>query len=138
MTIAMAVIFNGQKANLLIVPGMALAILGIGLVLGGEEGLDVGMMRANILSNPLSYFLAFADAFLWSVYCTLTSRMAKGNNDVTFFFMLTAAVLWVKYLLSDGPALELSLESAAWAALAAAALAFGYAAWNIGHIRFSA
>ena len=132
MTIAMAVLVNKQKANWLIVPGMALAIAGIGLVLGGEQGLDLREMWRNILVNPLSYFLAFTGAFLWSVYCTITARMAGGNNSVTFFFMLTALLLWMKYLAGDAVPMRLSPESAALALAAAAALAFGYASWNIG------
>jgi len=132
MTIAMAIIFNGQKSNLLIIPGMALAILGIALVLGGEEGLHIGEMWRNILVNPLSYCLAFMGAFLWSAYCTLTTRMAEGKNGVTFFFMLTALVLWIAYFFGDAPPIRMSLNAAMLVALAAGALAFGYAAWNIG------
>ena len=132
LTIAMAIFFNGQKASILIVPGMAFAILGIGLVLGGDGGFSVAEMGRNILVNPLSYFLAFMGAFLWSVYCTVTSRMADGKNGVTFFFMLTAAVLWVKYFASGASTLELTSKSAMIVILASAALAFGYAAWNIG------
>lgn len=137
LTITMAVLFNGQKANILVVPGMAFAVMGIGLVLGGEQGFSPAGMWENILANPLSYALAFAGAFLWSIYCTVTSRMAKGNNGVTFFFMLTALALWAKFFAGGGHSLQLSLESAKWVALAAAALAFGYATWNIGMLHGS-
>lgn len=44
MVILFAIVFNGQKANLLVVPGMALAFLGVFKVLGGEHGIDISVM----------------------------------------------------------------------------------------------
>ncbi len=131
MTIAMAILFNKQKANFLVIPGMALAIVGLGLVLG-DGAIDIKGIWANIQENPLAYSLSFSGAFLWSVYCTITARMAQGKNGVTFFFMLTALFLWSKYLLGDNPPLHLTMESGLYALMASGALAFGYAAWNLG------
>ncbi|MCC8165790.1 MAG: aromatic amino acid DMT transporter YddG [Planctomycetes bacterium] len=132
ITITMAILFNGQKANWLIVPGMVLAFVGVCLVVGGDEGLNFGLMWQNIQSNPASYGMAFAGALFWGVYCTLTSRMAQGKNGITFFFILTAVILWVKFAMADNPALPLSVGSFFMVVVAAAALAFGYATWNIG------
>ncbi len=131
MTIAMAILFNKQKANFLVIPGMALAIVGLGLVLG-DGAIDIKGIWANIQENPLAYSLSFAGAFLWSVYCTITARMAQGKNGVTFFFMLTALFLWSKFLLGDNQPLHLTMESGLYALMASGALAFGYAAWNLG------
>ncbi|MCD7897017.1 MAG: aromatic amino acid DMT transporter YddG, partial [Planctomycetaceae bacterium] len=82
ITITMAIVFNGQKANWLVVPGMALAFIGVCLVVGGDEGLNFGLMWENIQSNPASYVMALAGAFFWSTYCTITSRMARGKNGI--------------------------------------------------------
>jgi drug/metabolite transporter (DMT)-like permease len=60
------------------------------------------------LSNPLSYALAFAGAFIWAAYCTVTSKFAKGQNGITLFVLLTALSLWVKYALSDQPEMVFS------------------------------
>lgn len=132
LTVAMAILFNGQKAHWIVIPGMAMALFGICLILGGDDGLSLAEMGRNIGSNPLSYGLAFAGALLWSAYCTVTSRMAEGKNGVTFFFMLTTLALWAQYLLGDNPPLQLSLRAVALTAIAGSILAFGYAAWNIG------
>lgn len=134
-TITAAILFNKQRANVLIIPGFALGILGICWVLGGERGLDLPEMLLNIQSNPLSYGLAFSGAFIWAMYCTVTARSAGGKNGVTLFFTLTALSLWVKYALEDGPAMHVTWTSSGMLLLAAGAMGFGYAAWNVGILR---
>ncbi|WP_159917297.1 aromatic amino acid DMT transporter YddG [Pantoea sp. 18069] len=131
-TMLAAIAFNGQRANWLAVPGLLLALAGICWVLGGEQGMDLAGMRANVEDNPLSYGLALAGAFIWAAYCTVTARIAKGKNGITLFFMLTALALWVKYLALGGVEMNWSVSTAVHLALAAAAMGFGYAAWNIG------
>ncbi|GAO22852.1 multidrug resistance efflux transporter [Alicycliphilus sp. B1] len=97
-TIVAAIPFNRQRANFLIVPGFVLSIIGIGWVLGGEQGFDLPGMLDNVQDNPLSYGLAFAGALIWAAYCTVTARIACGKNGVTLFFVLVSVALWAKYL----------------------------------------
>lgn len=132
MTMLFAILFNGQKSSWLIVPGLALAIGGVCWVLGGERGLDPAAMTANVRANPLSYGLAFVGTLLWASYCTVTAKFAKGRNGVTLFFMLTALALWIKYLAMGGGDMRFTPQSMTTLALAAAAMGFGYAAWNVG------
>jgi len=131
-TVIAAILFNRQKANWLIVPGFALSIVGICWVLGGEQGIDMLGMLANVRGNPLSYGLAFAGALIWAAYCTVTARIANGKNGVTLFFILVSMSLWIKYLLEGGGAMDFSLEAIVYLLLAAGAMGFGYAAWNVG------
>ncbi|AZG16784.1 aromatic amino acid DMT transporter YddG [Cupriavidus pauculus] len=131
-TMLAAILFNGQRANWLIVPGFAVALLGIAWVLGGDQGLDPAGMAANIRDNPLSYGLSFCGAMIWAGYCTVTARIAQGKNAVTLFFMLTALVLWGKYLFTGGETMMFSASGCLYLALAACAMGFGYAAWNVG------
>lgn len=131
-TIVAAIVFNRQRANWLIVPGFVLSIIGIGWVLGGEQGLNLPGMLANVQDNPLSYGLAFAGALIWAAYCAVTTRIANGKNGVTLFFMLVSVALWAKYLLEGGGAMTFSLQAIVSLLLAAAAMGFGYAAWNVG------
>nr|WP_223992221.1 aromatic amino acid DMT transporter YddG [Cupriavidus pampae] len=131
-TMLAAILFNRQRANWLIVPGFLVAILGIASVLGGEQGLDVISMAANVRDNPLSYGLAFAGAIIWAAYCTVTARIAQGKNGVTLFFILTALTLWAKFVFTGGEAMTFSLGGLIYLALAACAMGFGYAAWNVG------
>lgn len=132
LTMVAAILFNHQKSNLLIIPGFIIAISGICWVLGGNQGFDFNGMLLNIQNNPLSYGLAFAGALIWAAYCTVTARIAQGKNGVTLFFMLTAAVLWLKYLVVGGSPMTFDLHAIIYLLLAAAAMGFGYAAWNVG------
>jgi drug/metabolite transporter (DMT)-like permease len=131
-TIVAAILFNRQKANVLIVPGFVLSIAGICWVLGGAQGFDPAGMLANVRDNPLSYGLAFAGALIWAAYCTVTARIAAGKNGVTLFFILVAAALWIKYALQGGGPMAWSVDAVVYLLLAAAAMGFGYGAWNVG------
>lgn len=131
-TIVAAILFNRQKANFLIVPGFLLSIAGICWVLGGAQGFDPAGMLHNVRDNPLSYGLAFAGALIWAAYCTVTTRIAGGKNGVTLFFMLVSASLWIKYLLQGGGHMAFSVDAIVYLLLAAAAMGFGYGAWNVG------
>jgi len=132
LTIVFAILFNGQKSSLWVVPGLLIALFGVSWVLGGEQGLHVDEIVSNILSNPLSYGLAFAGAFIWAAYCTVTRKYANGQNGITLFVLLTALTLWMKYLLSDQPEMTFSLPIVFKLLLCGMALGVGYACWNIG------
>ncbi|HAU5563442.1 TPA: drug/metabolite DMT transporter permease [Serratia fonticola] len=132
MTIVLAVIVNRQKVSPLIIPGVILAVAGICRVLGGDQGFSISEMTNNIMENPLSYGLAFSGAIIWAIYCVVTKKIANGNNGITLFFVLTALTLWVKYFISPQPAFDSNFQTWISLALAAMAMGFGYAAWNVG------
>ncbi|MEH2921300.1 aromatic amino acid DMT transporter YddG [Samsonia erythrinae] len=132
LTILLSVLINRQRARLTLLPGVLLAILGVSGIVGGEDGLSLHSIVNNLYTNPLSYGLAFSGAIIWAVYCVVTTKIANGANGVTLFFMLTALTLWVKYLLAPQPAFVIQTSAVIHLFLAAGALGFGYAAWNIG------
>ncbi|GHC38963.1 hypothetical protein GCM10010096_06160 [Alcaligenes pakistanensis] len=131
-TIVAAILFNGQKTNWLIAPGLLLSMMGIGWILGGEQGLSLHSIWLNVQDNPLSYGLAGAGALIWASYSTLTARIAQGKNGITLFFMLTAGVLWIKYLGEGAQEMVFTIPALVYLLLAAIAMGFGYAAWNVG------
>ncbi len=132
-TMVGTIIFTKKKASWLIFPGIIISMLGVVWVLGGEEGLNIREMLNNIRSNPLSYGLAFLGAILWAAYCVITVRIARGANGITLFFMLVAVALWIKYIIIGDPAvMHFSMPSVIYLVLAAGAMGFGYAAWNVG------
>ncbi|KGB03264.1 aromatic amino acid DMT transporter YddG [Leclercia pneumoniae] len=132
LTILLTVIVTRQKTSPLIIPGVIIAIIGIGRVLGGDQGFSVNEMTRNVMDNPLSYGLAFSGAVIWAIYCVVTKLIAKGNNGITLFFIMTALTLWVKFLTSPQPDFILSWKAWISLLLAAIAMGFGYAAWNVG------
>ena len=131
-TIVAAILFNGQKANWLIAPGLLLSMMGISWILGGEQGLSLHSIWLNVQDNPLSYGLAFTGALIWAGYSTMTARIAQGKNGITLFFMLTAGVLWIKYLGQGATEMVFTVPALVYLLLAAIAMGFGYAAWNVG------
>ena len=129
---SLTIVFNGQKTTLWVIPGLLISLLGVCWVLGGENGLQLNDIMQNVVSSPLSYGLAFAGAFIWAAYCTVTSKYAKGQNGITLFVLLTALSLWVKYAVSDQPEMVFSVPVVVKLLMCGVALGFGYAAWNIG------
>jgi drug/metabolite transporter (DMT)-like permease len=101
-------------------------------VLGGDSGFSLADISSNIVSSPVSYLLAFSGAIIWAAYCTVTSKYADGNNGITFFILLTAVSLWVKFLFSDQPPMHFTLPTLVQLVMVSIALGFGYAAWNTG------
>ncbi len=132
LTIIASILFNQQKTTWLVIPGFLISMLGITWVLGDEGGLNLQLMFANIQENPLSYILAFVGAIIWSAYCVVTAKYAEGKNGITLFFILVAATLWIQYLLIGTNEFHFTVRSIIYLVLAASALGFGYAAWNIG------
>jgi len=132
LTVLLSVFIARQKCSLLIVPGMAVSLVGIAKVLAGEHTLSLAEIGNNIASNPLSYGLALAGAVIWALYCVLTQKIAQGSNGITLFFMLTALALWIKYVSASQPEMVITLPVLVSLALAALAMGLGYAAWNIG------
>ena len=131
LTLTLAVIFNGLKANFLIIPGFILAFIGIGWVVSGD-GLDLIQLSNNLKDNPISYILAFSSALCWAIYCTITMRISKGVNLVSLFFTLCAITLWIKYAMLGAHPLVFNWENIRTLLFASGALGLGYAAWNIG------
>lgn len=134
LTVLLAIVFNGQRANAWVVPGILLSVCGIAWVVGGS-GLSWERTVANISSNPLSYGLAFGGAIIWAVYCNVTKRFANGKNGVALFFMLTAAALWAKYFFSAEPPLVFSAPATLELCMTGGAMAAGYALWNVGILK---
>lgn len=132
LTILFAILFNGQRTNGWIIPGLLLCIIGVGWVLGGDNGFSIDDIVSNVVSSPLSYILAFCGAIIWAAYCTVTRKYAEGNNGITLFILLTAVTLWLKYVLSEQPPMLFSWPVTLRLGLVALALGFGYAAWNVG------
>ncbi|ELN2735745.1 aromatic amino acid DMT transporter YddG [Pluralibacter gergoviae] len=132
LTILFAMAFNGQKSRWPVLPGILLSLAGVVWVLGGERGLNIDEIISNVRSGPLSYLLAFTGAFIWAAYCTVTTKYAGGQNGITLFVLLTAAALWLKFLLADQPPMHFTLPVTVKLLALSAALGLAYAAWNIG------
>ncbi|MYN41071.1 aromatic amino acid DMT transporter YddG [Duganella sp. FT109W] len=133
LTVALMVLGGRQRATVWLAPGLLLSLLGVAWILSGGEGLSLAHIVANAARNPVSYGLAAGGALLWATYCCAAKPLSQGTDAIVPFFVLTSAVLWVKFALGGATLLPFSVSSATAAGLlcaAAAVMALGYASWN--------
>lgn len=137
LTIAALILFKELKFNIFVAVGLAVSLSGIVLIQTGNGAFSWASVFGNIQANPVSYVLAFLGAALWALYCVITKKYSNGHNPIALFFILTAAVLWLKMLwLQDAHALPpLDLTTMLCMLCVSVVTALGYAAWNIGIIK---
>jgi drug/metabolite transporter (DMT)-like permease len=132
LTILFAILFNRQKANVLIAPGLLLSFLGVCWVLGDDKGFRPDEMLLNIQDNPLCYFLAFSSSLLWAAYCIVVVKTSRGQAEITLFMLFASLAFWAQFLLGENPSMRFDFRVAACVAIAAFAFGAGSAAWNVG------
>ncbi|WP_111885466.1 aromatic amino acid DMT transporter YddG [Acinetobacter sp. CFCC 11171] len=137
LTIAALILFKELKFNFFVIIGLAISLGGIILIQTGNGSFNWSTVFTNIQSNPLSYFLAFMGASLWSLYCVITRKYSHGHNPISFFFVVITIVLWLKMLIFHGiprmPAVD--LHTGKYMLIVSIVTALGYAAWNVGIIK---
>ncbi|WP_037028270.1 aromatic amino acid DMT transporter YddG [Psychromonas aquimarina] len=134
LTVLLAVFISKKPVNKALYPAIALSFFGVAWTVGGDEGISISQLAGNIATNPASYSMAMTGAFIWAFYCNITKRLANGKNAITWFFIATAAALWIKYFISNEPAMVFTSGAAIDLLLTGMAMGSGYALWNIGII----
>lgn len=115
-----------------LIPGIAVAAVGILLAVGGRQILGNGTPFAGAVANPLPYVLATAASLMWAVYSTLTPRWGASKNAVAYFFATIAAILWVAWATGGAavpPSAQL-FDGILPLLGGTASLTAGYALWN--------
>ena len=134
LTVLLAVFISDKPVNKLLYPAIALSFFGVAWTVGGDDGISISQLSSNIATNPASYSMAFFGAFIWALYCNITKTLANGMNGITWFFIGTAMVLWIKYLISNEATMVFTTEATFDLLLAGIVMGSGYALWNIGII----
>lgn len=136
LTIVAAVLFAGVKARWQLWPGLLVAIAGIMVVLGGEEGVSPALILQHASENPASYLLAVVAATTWAAFSIMTRRWGNGVNPSTLIFALDALLFGGLWLLGvgEGPS-EASWRGIVSAVFGGFAMAGAYAAWTRGMAR---
>ena len=135
LTVLLAVLMSKKAINKGIYPAIGLSFFGVAWAVSGDQGISFSLLATRIASNPASYSMAFIGTIIWACYCILTKRLADGKNAITWFFIATAVALWVKYFISNEPAILMTSNAAIDLLLAGMAMGSGYALWNIGILR---
>jgi drug/metabolite transporter (DMT)-like permease len=97
VTVLLAVPVLGKKARVTLLPGLALAIVGIyvGMAAGGE--ISLARIREHLTANPMPYLLALIGACCWGLYSNLARRWAGASDGgaVPLFLLGTGVTLAV-------------------------------------------
>lgn len=136
LTIVAAVIFAGVRARWHLWPGLLVAVAGIMVVLGGEDGVSPRLIFEHASQNPVSYMFAVMAAVTWSAFSIMTRRWGRGVNPSTVIFGINAMIFGTLWLLGigEGPS-EPSWRGILSALLGGFAMAGAYAAWTRGMSR---
>jgi drug/metabolite transporter (DMT)-like permease len=103
LTLLFSVLFLGKRAGGMLVPGTALALAGLVLVLTHDTELTPGALFESLGSNPRAYAFALAAAVAWALYSNLTARWDAGREGsaVLLFLPATGLALGVAAFLVD-------------------------------------
>lgn len=132
VTVLFAILSKQQRGSSLLAIALLFCLLGIGLVMKGDRDLSFQSFLLNVSGNPLAYLYAFAAALLWGLYSVVTRHYQSDKTAVPFYFLMTAAILWVKFSRSAEPQLALHMSGLAQLFIFGCVSATAYACWNRG------
>ena len=97
LTLLLSTLLLGKRARALVIPGTALVLVGLFLVLIPDASASWTSMASHIAGRPLPYGLALAVAVAWALYSNLTRRLAGTERvgGVLLFLPATGALLLV-------------------------------------------
>lgn len=96
LTLMLAMPILGHRARIGLVPGVLIALAGIGLVAAAQsEVLSWSGFLADLRSNAAPYLLALAGALAWALYSNLSRRWAAdaGGGAMNLFMLASGLVL---------------------------------------------
>ena len=132
MTVLLSLPLLKKQASLWLLPGTALALTGVVLVMTQGAHMSWAAIRDHLQSNPAAYALALAAAVSWAVYSNLTRRWSTPESDgaVELFMPVTGLVLLGLRLLTTEPT-GWSLQAVGEASGLAAITTLAYLLWDV-------
>jgi len=105
LTILFSLLVLGKRASAFLIPGTALALGGVFLVLTQGQSVTWETFARNTASNPAAYGLGLCAAVSWALYSSLTRKWAGGasTGGVDVFLPATAVVMLVLSAFVDEP-----------------------------------
>lgn len=131
LTMLFAVMLNGVRVRLRIIPGVFLAFAGVVITSGGAE-FSAPALLAHLSESPAAYALALSSAALWALYSNLARRFAGGENPSTVIFAVNAAVFALLWVFGFGESAPFSIKGLAAVLAGGAVMGAAYAAWTHG------
>ena len=132
LTIFFSLFLLKKKANLALVPGTFLALLGVFLVLSQGHSISFSSLFANVSDNPPAYILALAAAVSWGLYSNLTRRWAgpRMEGGVELFVSVTGIAFLILRLLHPEEG-SWTLRAGLEVIFMGMATALGYLLWDL-------
>jgi drug/metabolite transporter (DMT)-like permease len=132
LTILFSMPLLKKRARLWLLPGTALALGGVFLVMTQGTRLSWASFQDHLRSSTFAYVLAFAAAIAWALYSNLTRRWSGPGNDgaVELFVPATGLVLLGLRLLTTEPT-GWNVRVAGEAAGLAAITTLAYLLWDL-------
>jgi drug/metabolite transporter (DMT)-like permease len=132
LTILLSLALLRNRGNFWLLPGTALALVGVFLVM--TQGAPVSWMSfgEHLRKNPAAYLLALAAAVSWALYSNLTRRWAvAGSGGAVEWFLIAAGLvlLGLRVLVSEPTGW--GLRPVAEMLGLAAATALAYLLWDL-------
>jgi drug/metabolite transporter (DMT)-like permease len=97
LTILLSLPLLKKRASLWLVPGTALALAGVFLVMTQEVAFSWGSLRERLQSSPAAYLNTLSAAISWALYSNLARRWTKQESSgaVELFVPATGLVLLI-------------------------------------------
>lgn len=132
LTILLSLPLLRKQGNLWLLPGTALAVTGVFLVMTQEDHVSWMSLLEHLRKNPTAYLLALGAAVSWALYSNLARRWSAptGGGAVEFFLVAAGLVLLGLRLLVTEPA-GWGLQPVGELLGLAAATAVAYLLWDV-------
>lgn len=88
----LSIVVLGSVPGIMFVPGIALALSGIFLVVAAQYGITPASFAASIADNPRAFALGFTAAVTWALYSTLVRRWSDHMSNAVFLFLPATAL----------------------------------------------
>jgi len=131
-TILLSLVILNKRANLLLVPGTLLALVGEFLALAQGEQVSWSSFWGHLRMNPAAYACALTGALSWALYSNLARRWARPASGGAVALFLPATGLALLILRLFWP------ESSTWSGRAlgeaivlAVGTVLGYGLWDL-------
>jgi len=132
LTVLCSLLLLKKRASLWLVPGTALALMGVFLVMTQGAHVSWRSFVEHLQGNPVAYALALAAAISWALYSNLTRRWSGPESDgaVGLFIPATGLILLALRLLTTEPT-GWSLRAVGEATGLAAVTTLAYFLWDV-------
>ena len=133
LTVLCALPVLGLSVSWVIVPGIALALVGIALVTTHAGTLSLTALVSHLQGNPVAYVSALVAALTWALYSVLSRKWGPvgPHNSVAWFMLASALALWVGRAWA-GEVSHWTLRAALETAFMGVATSVAYWSWDIG------